>query len=274
VGKMDAIGHPAASASGFASLRKTGNQLSKSVKANFRVRSGSLREVPAFVIIGSQRSAITPATQKEMHYFDGKNYERGIEWYRAQFPLRRPGRITGESTPHMLFNPLAPMRAAKDLPGTTRFIVLLRDPAERAISHYWLSRRSGAETEDLGVAINLEDERLAPEEAAFQAGKYSYAHHKFSYASRGHYVDQLERWYEHVDPKRILVLESESLFNDRNKVEQVTEWLGLSPMEAPLPALNSAVRSDTDQAVAAHLRERFEDPNAKLFELLQRQFWT
>jgi hypothetical protein len=283
---MNATGQAAVSASGLASVRKTGKQVSKSVKANLRVRSGSLRELPTFVIIGSQRSgttslyswlsshpAIAPATQKEMHYFDGKNYERGMEWYRAQFPLRRPGRITGESTPHMLYNPLSAERAAKDLPDTTRFIVLLRNPVERAISHYWLSRRSKAESEELGVAIGLEYERLAPEEAAFQAGKYSYAHHKFSYASRGHYAGQLRRWYQHVDPKRILVLQSESLFNDPTKVNTVTDWLGLAPMTDPMPALNSAVRSDTDQEVVAQLRERFEEPNRDLSELLERPVW-
>ena len=85
-----------------------------------------------------------------------------MRWYRAHFPFRRQGRICGESCPYLLVHPLAPARVAKDLPETTRFIVLLREPAQRAISQYWLwQQRKQWETETLERAIALEPERLA-----------------------------------------------------------------------------------------------------------------
>src|SRR5581483_4847486 len=109
--------------------------------------------LPDFVILGTQRGGTTslyrwlvshpdvaPAMKKEVHYFDD-HYHHGLRWYRAHFPVRRAGRITGESSPYMLFHPLAPERAAADLPDRTRFIVLLREPAESAISQYWQWRR-------------------------------------------------------------------------------------------------------------------------------------
>src|SRR3984885_6145785 len=161
--------------------------------------------MPAFIIIGASRSGTTSlydwltshpdvsaATRKELHYFTDRNYHKGPRWYRSQFPLARPGRITGESTPQMLYHPLSPERAAADLPATTRFIALLRDPVDRAISHYWQIRRAGRESEDLETALSLEAERLSREMDDFRHGRLSRAHHKFSYMARGEYASQLD----------------------------------------------------------------------------------
>jgi hypothetical protein len=272
---------------GTTSVVKIRLRLQRSAHKEWRVASAGLRAMPSFVIIGAQRGGTTslydwltshpdvlPASQKELHFFDGKNYNRGMRWYRSRFPIARKGKITGESTPHMLYNPLSPRRAAALLPPTTRFIVLLRDPVERAISHYWLSRRSGAETEDLATAISLETRRLAPEQDAFLNGRYSYAHHKFSYVARGAYASQLQRWFADVDRARILVLESELLFEDIHELEKLTDWLGLAALPGPLPALNAAQRTETDPAVVASLQEHFHPENEQLFAFLGRRLWV
>ena len=81
------------------------------------------------MIIGAQRGGTTSMRKwlgahpgatvfqvGEVHFFDNY-YDRGERWYRAQFPtaLRRQRRV--ESSPYMLFHPLAPLRAAHDLPA-------------------------------------------------------------------------------------------------------------------------------------------------------------
>jgi len=255
-------------------------------RQQWRVRSASLRGMPAFIIIGAQRSGTTssydwlsrhpevaPATHKELHYFDGKNYELGESWYRSQFPILRSGQITGESSPQMLYNPMSPKWASNDLPASTRFVALLRNPTQRAISHYWFSKSRGNETEDLPTALSLEKERLAAEQTDFDAGRHSYAHHKFSYAARGEYAGQIKRWYEHVDPERILILEGEGLCAEREKQVELTEWLGLKPHSEPIPSLNAAARSDIDPAIIENLNQHFEPLNEQLFELLGYRLW-
>jgi len=262
------------------------SQLSKTVKTQWRAQTSGLRAMPSFIIIGTQRGGTTslyswltadpdvaPATHKELHYFDGRNYDRGMRWYRSQFPILRPGQITGESTPHMLYNPVSPARAASDLPEQTRFVVLLRDPVERTLSHYWLSRRNGTEVEDLETALSLEGDRLAKEEGEFESGRYSYAHHKFSYTSRGDYATQLERWFKLVGRERLLIMESETLFADRDQLSKLTDWLKLKRRATPLPALNAADRSDVDPAIVSRLQEHFEPSNRRLFEMLGRPLW-
>ncbi len=271
---------------GSHSFAKFRLRMTRTARERWRISSAQLRATPSFVIIGAQRAGTTSvynwltshpdvraAYQKELHFFDGKNYDRGVRWYRSRFPILRSGEITGESTPHMLYNPLSAPRAASDLPPSTHFIVLLRDPVERAISHYWLSRRSGAETEDLRTALSLEAQRLRPEESVFLDGRYSYAHHKFSYVARGDYAKQLQHWFRHVDRSRILVLESELLFN-AHELHKLTDRIGLKPLARPLPALNAAERTDTDPDVVACLSEYFQPLNENLFELLERRLWA
>ena len=243
--------------------------------------------MPAFVIIGAQRSGTTsvynwlslhpnvlPAYQKEVHFFDGKQYHRGERWYRSRFPITHGSTTAVEASPNMLYNLLSPERATALLPPSTRFIVLLRDPTERAISHYWLSRRSGAEKEDLETALSLEAQRLGPEEDAFQGGRYSYAHHKFSYVARGDYANQLRSWFSVAGRSRVIVLESELLFNDPQELDNLTDWLGLSRLARPLPALNAAARTETDPGTIASLREHFQPANEQLFDLLGRNLWA
>jgi hypothetical protein len=209
----------------------------------------------------------------EVHYFD-LNYERGSRWYQANFPWGRPGQVTGESTPYMLFHPLSPERAARDLPATTRFIVLLRHPVERAISQYWLNRRRNHETESFREAIESEDRRLSGQEEVVLAGGQSIRHDRYSYVARGHYAEQLTRWFRHVGRDRFLVVQSEELFASADVANGVLDWLGLEPSDRPFPQGNQAVRHEAaDADVVDRLHRHFEPHNRALEDLLDRRFW-
>ena len=108
--------------------------------------------LPDFVVIGAQKAGTTslyrmlrkhpqvhmPRT-KELHYFDF-HYERGPEWYAAQFRPGRWERRRGEATPNYMWGPLARQRLIADLPSA-RIIAILRNPVDRAYSHYWHDRR-------------------------------------------------------------------------------------------------------------------------------------
>ena len=164
---------------------------------------------PDFVIIGTQRGGttslhaylsahpqvITPVT-KELHFLTDR-YERGLDWYLGQFPRELPPDvITGEATPYALFHPLAPRRLLETAPAA-KSIVLLRNPVERAYSHFLLERSRGEETLDFAAALDAELERLDGEEArlARDPAYVSHPHKHASYMARGEYVRQLERWF-------------------------------------------------------------------------------
>ncbi|HKH87838.1 MAG TPA: sulfotransferase domain-containing protein [Acidimicrobiales bacterium] len=252
----------------------------------WRRMTAERRAMPAFIILGAQRAGTTslyrwlcahpdvmPAWQKEIHYFDVE-YRRGMSWYQSYFPFPRAGKITGEASPYMLPHAPSAERAKRDLPESTKFIIQLREPVERAISHYFLERRIGLEPETFERAIALEPERLKGSEARVAKGLFDYNHRHYSYTRRGEYAPQVRRWFDVIGRDRILVLESERLQSDPVVCASVLEWLGLSPNPTPLPSLNAARRTDgTDQGVIEQLAEHFKPFNEELFELLGTRLW-
>jgi sulfotransferase family protein len=259
----------------------------RATKHAWRMATADLRAMPGIVIIGAQRSGTTslhswlcahphvaPFLIKEVHYFDGA-YERGQRWYRSRFPISPRSRTHVEASPYMLFHPLAAERAGHDLPQSTRFVALLREPAERALSHYQFERRKAREDETFAYALELEESRLEGAEEAVVRGERCSAHRWYSYRSRGRYAEQLSRWFDAVGRERILVMESERMFEDPSATGELLSWLDLSPVSMPFPALNATAEPSADDvATRDRLQESFEADNEVLFDLLGRRLWT
>ena len=77
-------------------------------------------------------------------YFFSRYYDRGIDWYRAQFAGARPEhKLIGEFSPDYLWCPQAPERIRACLGPQVRLMVTLREPASRAFSAYLYLRKHG-----------------------------------------------------------------------------------------------------------------------------------
>jgi len=256
-----------------------------------------MRVLPDFLIVGAQRAGSTslfdyvcrhprvPApSHKEIHFFD-QNYFRGEGWYRSHFPTvlereylrRRHGAppLMGESSPYYLFHPQVPGRVRETL-SEARIVVLLRNPVERAYSHYQLTRRRGHESLSFEDAIAAEPDRLAGEEERMERDpRYASVPHRFhSYVARGMYADQLERWLAVFPCDRVLVLASEELFAKPDETYGRTlAFLGLPGLRLDdYRQLNRGGYEDMAPATRELLAERFREPNQRLYDLLDRDF--
>jgi LPS sulfotransferase NodH len=264
------------------------------LRADYRELTGPLRGLPSLLILGAQRSGSTslfnylvqhpdvlPPLGKEIHYFD-LHYQRGLNWYRGRFPYAhrlRGGTLTLDASPYYLLHPLAPARAARLLPGV-KLVALLRNPVERALSHYQHEVRGGREPLPFDSAIEHEIERLSGEEERLRSDPtyYSFNHHRYSYLRRGRYLEQLRRWVDNFPRSQLLVLQSERLFADPvAATAAVHEFLGVRPhrLEHYRPFLHGAY----DRAMPADVRTRlvsyFEPLNRELFDWLGEEFdWT
>ncbi|MEV7226885.1 sulfotransferase [Polymorphospora sp. NPDC051019] len=246
---------------------------------------GAVGALPDFLVIGGQRCGTTSlyhylaahprirtGTGKELQYFT-LHHRRGTRWYRAHFPRTGPGEHTFEASPYYLFHPEVPARVAAALPEA-RFVALLRDPVERAYSHYLHTRSYGAEPLDFAAALAAEPDRLA---AALRAGPDSRTAHaalrNHSYAARGRYAEQLERWFAAVPRERVLVLRSEDLYAEPARVyADVLRFLDLDPY-TPDGFARHTRRVDRGEsgltdAVRAELAGHFAPHNARLADLL------
>jgi hypothetical protein len=261
------------------------------LRADFRELTGPLRGLPSLLILGAQRSGSTslfnylvqhpdvlPPLGKEIHYFD-LHYQRGLNWYRGRFPYAhrlRGGTLTLDASPYYLLHPLAPERAARLLPGA-KLVALLRNPVERALSHYQHEVRGGRESLPFERAIEQEAERLSGEEERLRSDPtyYSFNHHRYSYVRRGRYLEQLRRWVQHFPRSQLLVLQSERLFADPVGVTAtVHEFLGVRPhrLEHYKPFLHGAYDRAMPAGVRTRLVEYFEPHNRELYDWLGKEF--
>jgi Sulfotransferase domain len=205
-----------------------------SIPRIYRYLSASHRRLPSFIIAGAQKAGTTslwaylsehpsiePPMTKEIHFFD-VNFNYGIDWYRMHYPLigapeSNAGSCTpshtGESSPYYTFHPLAAERMAATLPQV-KVILLLRNPIDRAYSHYQHTCRRRQESLSFEAAIEAEAGRIAGEQEKMASipGYQSLAHRRYSYMARGLYLEQVLRWQRHFSPERLLILESNEFF--------------------------------------------------------------
>jgi hypothetical protein len=275
-----------------AALLETVKRPLRRMRDDYRQWTGPLRGFPSGLIIGAQRSGTTsifnylvqhpdvlPPLGKELHYFD-LHYARGVNYYRGRFPYsHRLGRgaLTVDATPYYLAHPLAPERAARLLPQV-KLIAMLRNPVERALSHYQHELRGGREKLSFVDAIDKEPERLAGEEERIrnEPGYYSWNHHRYSYLRRGLYLEQLRQWLQHFPRSQLLVLQSEQLFREpAATMATVHAFLGLR--DHRLDHYDDRFeQGNYRRAVPEDLKTRltayFEPHNRELFRWLGEEF--
>lgn len=272
----------------FSILKLVAKQTLSPQRPGFGRLIGKVGRRPDFLIIGTQKGGTTslysylaahpkvsPAITKEVHYFDF-HYHCGDLWYCAHFvPAAWPSALrhrTGEASPGYLYNPYAAARVAAFAPEV-KLIVMLRNPVERAYSHYQMSLRRGREHHPFDAALELEAERLSVErerlgvERAFAEGR---SHRNHSYLARGHYAEQLEGWFEHFPRDQFLILGSEHFFANPAQVHAATMRFLELPLQ-PLQRyrnLNGLGRSGLEPALRERLETYFAPHNARLERLL------
>ena len=246
--------------------------------------TASARPLPDFLILGAQKAGttalyaylrwhpdITGPSFKEVSFFD-RHYAKGERWYRAHLPMKRRARV-GEASPGYLFHPLAPERVRQMIPNA-RLIALLREPVERAFSHYQHEVALGREQLPFEDAVDREDERMGGEVERIlrDPAYFSYAWWNYTYVSRGLYADQLARWYDVFPREQLLVLLSDELAEDTaGTYRRVLDFLGVAAHDLDAyPRIFDRDYADMDPATRTRLKERFEEPNRRLAQLLGR----
>jgi sulfotransferase family protein len=259
--------------------------------ATLRARLRKKGTAPSFLVVGTRRGGSTALFRliaehplvdgcrmgKGTHYFD-VHHHRGWQWFLSAFKVADAGHITGEASPYYMFHPLAPRRIATELPDA-RLIAVLRNPVDRAWSHYNFSVSSGLEDLPFEVAVDREAERLEGEIARLRVDPGYAAPHlrHHSYLARGRYAEQLERLYDLFPPDQVLVLQSEALAADPHpQLDKVWAHLGLPPH---LVATQRRDKRQTyrpmPEATRTRLDDLFRPYNERLYALPGVTFqWT
>ncbi len=246
----------------------------------------SLRPPPEIIVVGAQRAGTTtlfrllsehpqlrrPTVDKGTGYFDDA-YRRGPRWYRAHFPVRRPGgrQKAFECSGYYLFHPLAAERIARDLPGC-QVVVMVRDPVARAYSAHRHELARGYEGLGFSEAVALESERTRglTQTLAAEPAAASFAHRHHCYLQRGHYAEQVQRFVDALGADRVHVIDADVQFADPIATYlQLQERLGLSPYRpAVVGRWNERPGPTLPADLELRLRAHFEPHDAALAQLI------
>lgn len=265
---------------------------------------------PSFFIIGAQKCGTTsfydyiaqhpqvlPASQKEVNFFDYR-YKNGERWYRRHFPnrwkilstawhLKLPV-LTGEATPCYFLFPHAPQRLHLMAPHA-KLLVLLRNPVDRAYSHYQMNiaKQNARLVKGLPLpwqeplsfedALAKEDERLTEAMALLKRNPLSngFNFRLYSYRTRGLYAQQLKRWLEYFPIEQFWFGESSQLQKQTDEVYQdALAFLGLEHWELPdyQRTNEGSYKNAMNPETRARLVESFKPYNEQLYQLLGRRF--
>ncbi len=199
--------------------------------------------LPTYLVIGAMRSGTTSlarylgghpevfmAEKKELHFFDTE-FERGVDWYRAQLTPIGGEHVVGEATPHYLYDEASAPRITSVVPNA-KLMAILRDPVERAYSHYWQKVSYGRESRSFAEAVAAEPARISAGESERRL---------FSYVDRGRYLTQIERYSKCCGRDQLHVLLFEDL-RDRpvETFASICRFLGVDPRLAP-PTVGTAI---------------------------------
>lgn len=259
----------------------------------FRYLTSPIRIMPDFLIIGvikggttslytylTQHPCIVPAFRKEPMFFN-YNFRKGLARYQAQFPtflekhyakqILKTDFATGEATPGYVFSALAPHRVFETIPNV-KLIVLLRNPVDRALSHYHLQLRKGVEALSFEDTIEREEEKIR--------GKLAEMMQRESdkeiglYLRMGIYLPQLKNWLNFFPKEQILILKSEDFYrNTAQTFKHVLRFLNLPIWEPQMyDNVNSFPYPKMNMKTRAHLINFFEPHNQRLYKFLGINF--
>ena len=250
----------------------------------FRLVDGRTR--PEFMLVGGMKCGSTSfarylaahpqvkiAGAKEPNYWAWHRFPAKYQnFFVNESPITDPGPdqyVSGEFSTASLIHPLVPRRVQANLPALKVF-VLLRNPVDRAYSHFMMSKAAGLEKEcSFEEIVRREMDEVSELLAAHERGFLStvgdskscyttidetpinvvkhqqgWPKRKLcndldlrdfyfkSYVFRSLYHDQLHRWLRLFPRQQFMLIQSEHFFeNEADTMSEVAEFLGLESFE-------------------------------------------
>lgn len=159
---------------------------------------------------------------KELHFFDAdeERFSSDLDRY-LQYFSDAGSRLAGEATPSYFRNAEVAAERMRRLYGDAppRFLLLLRDPVERAYSHYLHNVSEGRESLSFEEALQAEQDDPVSKRRAWKA-----------YFTDGVYADTLATWFEAFPRDRFLILLSDDLEQNPDvALRKIFQFLGVDP---------------------------------------------
>ncbi len=209
-----------------------------------------------------------PLVEPELKFFlDENEYARGPDYYlQKYFPRAESARILGEKTVHYFEREDAVARIRNWFPGAL-VLVILRNPAERAVSNYFFSVNRGLETRSPEEVFLLGIKEPSIEREMYIS--------PFAYLERGEYARHLAVLEKYFPRDRVMVLIYEEVAGDLSRVQDLYHRLGVTPHFTP-GSRNKRIfatppnRPEISSGIMDFLDRYYRDHNRELEDFLGR----
>jgi sulfotransferase family protein len=178
--------------------------------------------LPNLIVIGAAKCGTTSmheylalhpdiamSAKKELNFFTRDDWRSQVEWYADQFA---DAPVRGESSPGYTLAPFLPSVAGRihEIVPDCRLIYLVRDPVARTVANYTELVMHRLETRGINEALTDFADEANPHLCGSRFGS------------------QIERFLEHFDRSRLLVLDQADLRRERRPtLRKVFEFLGV-----------------------------------------------
>ncbi|MFB6347323.1 MAG: sulfotransferase [bacterium] len=229
---------------------------------------------------------MTPTKEPQFFQLD-REYEKGLDFYHEKyFEGHGDESIFGDAAHRHLYLPWIPDRILELLPEA-KFAVILRNPVDRAYSHYWHWRRSGrpnTESEPFDRAIYQDYLRIkAGYRHRTEEEKQLYQDHLTdmslglyrTYLDSGYYHEQIKRYTDRVGRDRLKVVFFRDYIEDPSAVcNELFEFLKLSPYDIEQEHQTHGFVPRSDLAQALFSRGRSLAESLGVYEWIPYSFQT
>ena len=241
------------------------------------IKQGKVEQLD-FIVVGAQKCGTTALhyqlekhpqialpDKEELHFFDDEEIFAGAVNYdqlHDRFHPTSRARVAGESTPIYLYWRPAMERIWNYRKGI-KLVIVLRNPIERAFSHWNMQRERGFEPLDFFDAVKAETKRQQ-EAAPLQS-------RRFSYIGRGLYAEQLERVFKFFPRYLVKVVRFDELRRDFAKeINSIFTFIGAEPLRNIRNKERNPIPYEREMTAAerAEVYPFFKDDIAKLEKLL------
>jgi len=233
-------------------------------KSGTSVLTYYLNQHPAIAMAHKEEAHLI--VQPRRHFFDNeKMFASGnINYDLLHHDVRITAHtlVAGTCTPVYTYWKPA-MQRIHDYNPSIRLIILLRNPIDRAFSHWNMQRDRKLDSLDFLDAVNQEENRARE--------AYPLQLRKFSYVERGFYFEQMERVFRFFPREQVLAIKFDDLRKDyRTVTDRIFNFLGVPPA----PRLKNREENVINyarkmtQSERHHLYSIFRDDIAKLEQLL------
>jgi hypothetical protein len=205
-----------------------------------------------FICVGAQKSGTTTLHHilqqhpsiflpdcKECHFFDTGDYHNGIHWYyQTYFAKATESHLNGEITPSYMVMPEVAGRLAETVDNNLKLLFLLRDPVDRAVSHFI---DNPGETRSFRDAINQDLTEF--ERKGYLPATKDTNYPRGNYIVRGFYAQQIKRFLKYFSIQNMHFVQFSAFVNNTGKeLEKILDFLELENID-----LNTDVHKNASQ---------------------------